>query len=1057
MALGDILWVIFMQIGRDDWNSKLITYFVKNTRLVLLVLAAIVIGGTFSLLSLRRESFPEVQPKVVGVTTIYPGASSKEVETQVTKIIESAVKDTDKVKDISSTSATGFSNVIVNLEQTADLDLAVQNIRSKVSAVSNDLPEEVQNPKVQTFATGGADFIVGIIGFDDFGVLRKQSKQIEVSLGAVSGVKEVKQIIEQEERLVIKYNREVLSANKITVSQIELVLQGNNIDFPLARLDIDNKNQTIVSQGSFNSKETLENQIIGVSLQGKLLRLKDVAVVNIETSSIDQFQRIGVLEGKKLETRNAVLLQINLTNDVDIVRLKGKLDEKIKEIQDDKIIDAKTKIEFLLDNSDQTKDQINELVAGAIGDKGTLYILGGVQLVLLAMLLFVNWRAALVAAASIPISFLFTLLWLYLIGVVLNTIVLFSLILVLGLIVDPAIVILESIQRYKDLGRSGFDAVVETGKRYGAGLFIAVLTSIIVFIPFGIVSGIFGEIIKYIPITVVPALIASYFVPMAILPALAARFLKGKKQSSLPKAEDKEIWPAAVYMMRFNAWVLKSNLRKIAVLLVMIVLIGFSSIFLINGSIPVVQFSSPSDSNSLLLSMRFPKGSTYINKDAIAREVEAKINDRLGIENYFYYNQGSDEATIFITLQKHREPENTSKKILSRIKDALSQLKNVEITTQELSVGPPESEFQIQVQLFANDLTVLEKSAKEVGEYLKKKAEIEKVDDGFTNKADPQIRIVLDKNKISSLGLSVFEVDQILKSYLDEKKITKFNNSEKDESQEIFLKPEENTLPTTKQEIGQLLISTKSGQRLALSSIANIEETGALDSIQRFNSKRFINVKARLKNTNDLIKVQTDLDNYLSKDKLNSLGIESKGNQGEFDEIAKSFQELFIALAAAIFLTYVVLVLQFGSFSQPVIMLFTIPLAAIGVFPALFLVGGQLGFLEILGFTILVGIVENVAIFLIDYANQLVKERNLSLKEAIVLASGVRFRPIILTKLVALGGLLPLAIFSPFWRGLSSVIIGGILVSGFLSMTVVPIFYTWFGAIRTRAHRIFTR
>jgi multidrug efflux pump subunit AcrB len=185
------------------------------------------------------------------------------------------------------------------------------------------------------------------------------------------------------------------------------------------------------------------------------------------------------------------------------------------------------------------------------------------------------------------------------------------------------------------------------------------------------------------------------------------------------------------------------------------------------------------------------------------------------------------------------------------------------------------------------------------------------------------------------------------------------------------------------------------------------------------------------------------------------LGVDSKGNQGEFDDIAKSFQELFIALTAAIFLTYVVLVLQFRSFSLPVIMLFTIPLAAVGVFPALYLVDGQLGFLEILGFTILVGIVENVAIFLVDYANQLVKERKMSLRDAIILSSGVRFRPIILTKVVALGGLLPLALFSPFWRGLSSVIIGGILVSGFLSMTVVPIFYTWFGAVRGRVHRFF--
>ncbi len=1044
-----------MEIGRNDWNSKLITFFVTNTRLVLLILAAIVLGGVFSFLSLRREGFPEVQPKVVGINTVYPGASSNEVESQITKVIEASIKDVDNVAEISSTSATGFSSVVVNLDQSADLELAVQNIRSKVFSVSNQLPEEALESQIQTFATGGADFIVGIYGSGDLTELKSQSKKITDSLVEVSGIKEVKELIDQEERLVIKYNIETLIANKLTAAQIELILQGSNIDFPLSKLDIDGKNQTIVSQGAYRSKEDFEEQVIGVSPAGKPLRLKDVALVSLETKSVEQIQRIGVLAGKKLENKTSILLQINITNDADIIEVKNKLDEKIEELRDDKTIDQKIEIEFLLDSSESTKHQIDEIVSGAIGDKNTLYILGGVQLVLLAMILFVNWRAALVAAAAIPISFFFTLLWLYLAGIELNTIVLFSLILVLGLIVDPAIVILESIQRYKDLGRKGIDAVIETGKRYGAGLFIAVITSIIVFIPFGVVSGIFGEIIKYIPATVAPALIASYFVPIAILPAFAARFLKGKKHGLLPKNEDEEIWPAAVYMMRFNGWVLKSNLRKVAVLLVMVVLIALSSVFVVNGSIPIVQFSSPSDTDSLSVSIRYPKGTVFATKDALAKEVEGKINDRLGVENYFYFNQTNDSATIYITLQDNRESENSSKKILSRLEDALSAVKGVEITSQEISIGPPESEFQIQVQLFDNDIVVLEKAAKEVGSYLKEKSEIEKVDDGFTGKGDPQILITLDKNKLAAFGLSVFEVDQTLKSYLDEKKITKFNDSEKDESSEVFLKPARETLPKTKKEIEQLQIVTRSGQKLSLSSIASVKETSVLDNIQRFNSKRFINVKARLKNSDELIKVQTELDKYLDKDKLNSLGIDSKGSQGEFDDIAKSFQELLIALAAAIFLTYVVLVLQFGSFSQPVIMLFTIPLAAVGVFPALFLVDGQLGFLEILGFTILVGIVENVAIFLIDYANQLVKERKMSLKDAIILSSGVRFRPIILTKVVALGGLLPLALFSPFWRGLSSVIIGGILVSGFLSMTVVPIFYTWFGTARSRFHRIF--
>jgi len=1045
-----------MQVGRNDWNSKLVNFFLNNNRLVILLLLGIIIGGFFALFSLRKEGFPDVMPKVVSVSTVYPGASAKEVEIQVTKIIEDSVKDVNQVQEISSTSTTGFSNIVIRLEQTADIELAVQNLRNRIASVAGDLPPEAKEPKVETLSAFGPDFIVGVSGSGNFTNIVLQSEKIKDDLEGVEGVKEVKNTIEQEKRLIIYYNPKLLAEIGLSPNQIEQILAANNVDFPLLRLDIDEKSQTILAKGSFQSISDLENQIIGKTPQNKPLRLKDVAQIKQDYKEVEKIQRIGIFEDEKLRTKEAVLLAINTSANADILKVKKKIDEKITYLKEKNKNNNSLDLVFLFDSSERTRSQVEELVSGAIGNTQTFYLLGGIQLVLLAMLLFVNWRAAIVASAAIPISFFFTLFWLYLIRVQLNTIVLFSLILVLGLIVDPAIVVLESIQRYKNLGYSGREAVIQTGRRYGSGLFIAVLTSIIVFVPFGIVSGIFGEIIKYIPITVVPALIASYFVPLALLPALAARFLKGKGKKRKPSLdENEEIWQAAKLMMKFNFWVLESNLRKIAILVLMIVLIILSALFVVSGAIPVVQFSSPSDNEALLVTAAFPKGMTFTEKNKIANQIETKINDRLGIKNYFYLKQQQDVLTIFITLQKHRSSENSSKKIISRLNSAFSDIDQVKLTTSEVTIGPPESEYQIQVQLFTDDLSVMEKAAKEVRNFLKEKKEVEKVEDPFEGKLNPQILITFDKDKLIRSGLTVLEVDLAIKSYLEEKKITRFTNPEKGESIEIFLQPEKTFLPATKQEIKDLILFSKIGQSFKLAEVARIEEIQTLDVIERFNGKRFVNVKARLKDRSRLIAVQSELDRYLNREKLDSLGIDSTGNQGEFNELAKSFQELFIALAAAVFLTYLVMVIQFSSFSQPLIMLFTIPLAAVGVFPALFLVKGQLGFLEILGFTILVGIVENVAIFLIDYANQMVREKNMSLKEAIIAATGVRFRPIILTKLVALGGLLPLAIFSPFWRGLSAVIIGGILVSGLLSMTVIPIFYTWFGAVRTRVQRLF--
>lgn len=240
----------------------------------------------------------------------------------------------------------------------------------------------------------------------------------------------------------------------------------------------------------------------------------------------------------------------------------------------------------------------------------------------------------------------------------------------------------------------------------------------------------------------------------------------------------------------------------------------------------------------------------------------------------------------------------------------------------------------------------------------------------------------------------------------------------------------------------KIMINDRFNRPVKLSEIASVQSKLSLGKIERYEGQRYLTVKARVDEDKKL-DVQKKLDNYLSDDKLKELKISGKGNKGEFEEIAKSFTELFIALVIAIGLTYMVLVLQFRSFSQPMIMLFTIPPALIGVFPALWFIKSQFGFLKLLGITILVGIVENVAIFLIDYANQRIQQDGMDPKEAIIIASGIRFRPIILTKLVALGSLLPLAIESPFWRGLAVTIIAGIGLSGLFSMLIIPILYNF--------------
>lgn len=1026
-----------LEKGHNDWNARLVELFVNNPRLVMMLVLAVVIGGTSGLLSLRREGFPAIPVKILMVQTVYPGAGSEEVERQITKPIEEGLEGAEGIKETNSMSMNSFSNVTVTLEQKADIDKVTQELRNKLSTVESELPEDAEKPDINRFETGGPAFIIGVAG--GTGPARRD---LIDEVNQVPGVKSVKELVEKEERIVIRVKSDKLKKSGIPVDRLVGIIKGSNVDFPIGRLDLDGKNQSLVVRGALSSIGQLRKLAVGVDQRtGSPVTLRSVADISAEETGEDKIDRFGSASAEKaVAIREGSLLAVRLTDGVDMIRTKELIDEKLAQLRRDELLSKRVKVEFILDEALASRKQIDEIVGGAIGSRRNLWILGGIQLVLIAMLIFVNFRAAVLAALSIPLSLGVTFIALQVMGLAFNTIVLFSLVLVLGLIVDPAIVIVESLQRYRDLGFTPRESVIATGRRYGAGVFMATLTNWIVFIPFGVVSGIFGEIIRYIPLTVIPALIASYFVPIAVLPMFSERFLRARPVKDESADESESLWAAARGMMRVNEWILARWWRGVLVLAVALGLTGLSMNLVGSGNVRVVQFSTPEDNDRLVATIKFDKGLRAAQRNIIARGFERNLKQEPGVATFFYQEQDRDKLVAFLTLKNERDEDDRSKKIVARLGRAMDGGKDFEFQGAELSYAPPTEEYQVQVQLYDNNLSTLKKAAMDVGSFIKDLDGVEKVDDGVNSDSEPEVRVVLDRDKAEKLGLGGFQVGQALKAVFDETNVGKFDDKENDRTMDIVLKGDVGDRPEQIKKLEEVMISGAAGRPVPLSEISEIEETQGLARIQRFDGQRFLTVRARV-DEDSLISVQRKVDRFLAPDKLKELEISGTGNKGEYEDIAQSFTELFIALLIAIGLTYLVLVLQFRSFSQPMIMLFTIPPSFIGVFPALWLLGSQFGFLELLGITILVGIVENVAIFLLDYANQLVRQDGMDPKDAIILASGVRFRPIILTKLVAFGGLLPLAIESPFWRGLAVTIMAGIGLSGLFSMMIIPILY----------------
>lgn len=1039
-----------------DWNAKLVKFFFENGRLVWLIIIILIIGGIASLLSLKREGFPAITIKTASIQTLYPGASSLEVESKVTKEIESAIKEIKGLKDFSSVSQNSFSYVIVNFDESVNIDSATQDIQNKISTIKGNLPKEAEQPKISTFNTGGPTFVYAVTSEASIEELNNDSQAVTDELESLPEIKKAS-FNDIKENIYIELRIKDMENNGIPLAIVSQILQANNVTLPIGTEEIDGKNLSITSYGSFKSISDIENLIVGFNPNTySVVYLKDVANISKKNEKDTIINRFGYLKDGKLVTQNTKLISVEITNSADVIKTKETITKHFADAQKEGKINKDLVLLPVYDQAEQTKEQIDEILDASIGSRNNWYLLGGLQLLFIAMLLLVNWRAALVAALAIPFSLAFTFISLKLTGTDLNTMVLFSLVLVLGLIVDPAIVMIEAIQRYRDLKYSSKEAVIESGRRYGASLFMAVLTSLLVFIPFGVVSGYFGEIIKYIPLTVIPALLASYFVPIAILPYLTKKTLKKYKHDELANkfGEDENLSGFAKLIMKLNTWILDKRWRQWLILFVSIVLIVLSIMLVTSGKIQVVQFSKPADNMMLQIKATYNQGLTFSEKDKNANEIEKLVLREKSIKDYFYLDQNQNYFWLFIDLKDKNDRKEASEKSAEIVKRIKADIGNVsgfsDITVDEVVTGPPGGDYQINVQLATNDLGKLEIAAKNVGDYLKELPNVIKVDDGFSTKTEKEIQIKLNLEKVEKANLSSIEVGTQLKNLIDQTKIGKLEESD-GKSFDIYLETNEEVNNIDK--IKSLPLLTRDNRIIKVEDVADVIEGTSIGAIERYNGLRFVSIKARVDETKNVAEVQKSLDKYLSKSKLKALGIDSKLNQGDIGDLTKSFTELGVALLIAIILTYVFLVLQFKSFSLPGIMLFTIPLSLIGVFPALYLFNIQFGFLELLGITILVGIVENVAIFLIDYAGQLIKEKNLTPKEAIIQSSGVRFRPILLTKLVALGGLLPLAIESEFWRGLSIVIIAGIGLSGFFSLVTIPILYIFIMKVRQRIHR----
>lgn len=683
------------------------------------------------------------------------------------------------------------------------------------------------------------------------------------------------------------------------------------------------------------------------------------------------FNRVGFKKDGELLFENAVAIGVKKKGDAGTIELSEAVKNQVQNLIDDETLNGIT-VRYGGDFADSLRSQISSLEESAIG---------GMVAVLVVLFFCINWRASIVTAIFIPTTLAATFIGLYLIGYSLNVLSLFGLILVLGLFVDDATVIVEAIDYQKKKGRKGINAIKEALQSVGSADIIGTLTTLLVFIPLAFVSGILGDFIRLIPITVILALALSLVIALTVMPLLTNIIIidaSKKERRGISRIIYNILYLGSNLVFKLGDWIskfvnfyLSNKLLTILVLIVSVVLISVGGFFA--GQLEFTIFPSPKDTDEITLSAEFPLGNSLEQSQEVAQKIESKLvenyEDLIEEVNYFTGNESNLSLRIKLTSLKTREV--TSQEIIDKLNSVFQDYSEAKVKVDLVSIAPSAGEYPYATQIYGEDVESLTNAAEDLKSFLEGR-EVEE-------------------------GISISEV--------------KIEN---------------------------------------------------LDNIVKRNGKRFISINAKFDgefSTATLIETQNIVQEQYDSEKLESLGLTEDAfgyDLGQESENISSFNSSIFAFIIALVLMYIVLVIKFDSLLQPLLIFVAIPLSFPGLFPGLYLTNNAMSFFVVIGLTGLIGIVVNNTIMLVDFANQ-ARSEGKTIKQAIVEAVKLRFRPLITTSLTSVAGLAPLALQDPFWESLAFTIIFGLISSTTLVIFVFPAYYAVVEKVRDFKRSIWLR
>ena len=1010
---------------------------VNNPVTTALVFIAMAIFGIFSLINISLDRFPKFDANVVMVMSSYPGASAEDIETNLTKVLENSLNGVSDLKNMTSTSKENISLITMEFIEGVDIDVATNDVRDKLDMVNSVLPDGVTLPVIFKFSADDMPImIMAATANQSLPALEKiLDDKVATPLARVSGVGTVSIAGAPQREIQVYCDPNKLEAYGLTVAGISSTIAAENRNVPSGTIDIGSNAYSLRVEKEFTSAEQMLDIVVGHS-NGKTIYLRDVARV---VDGIEERYQEAYVNG----TQGAQIV-IQKQADANTVNVIKGVKKAMKKIE--KTLPSDIQITTVVDGSDNILNTLNSL-------KETIIVT--FLIVMLVVYLFLGrWRATFIIVLAIPISLLASLMYLWATGNTLNIVSMSSLSIAIGMVVDDAIVVLENISTHLERGAKPKEAAVHATQEVGISVIASTLTMLAVFLPLTMIKGMAGLMFKQLGWITSIIMIVSTIGALTLIPMLCSQFLRfkpkfGKLHTLIFGNFNKFIDLISRGYARLIGWCISH--RTITVLISLAVFVG--SIGYIGPRIKT-EFFPKSDDGRITVQLELPAGTGQSITRGLAHEIHQKfvaavpeiVNCSFALgqadsDNAFaaMQNNGTHVVSYNINLGSMELRERSVAEIADVLRGILAdypEFKKVKVT--EGGQGGMGGASTVDVEIYGYSFETTDKVAKEVQEKLLASGQFSQVllsRDEYT----PEYQVDFDREKLAVNGLNSTTAASYLSAAMNGSTQSYYREDGDEYDIRVRYAPE---FRTSIEDIENIIIYNNMGKGVRIKELGKVVESLTPPSIQRKNRERLITVSGVVANgvalsdavvATDAVLADTDIPTELDV----KIG-------GSYEDQQDMFGDLIMLLIMIIILVYIVMASQFESFMSPFVIMFSIPFAFVGVLLGLFVTGTPLGAMGMIGILILMGIVVKNGIVLIDYTI-LMRERGFSVEDASTIAAKSRLRPILMTTLTTVLGMIPMAVGqgegSEMWRSLGMVVAWGLSISTLVTLVIIPTVY----------------